>query len=50
MNCCVAPATTAAVCGLTEMVIRLGAATAKGVEPVIEPSVAITVFWPAASP
>ena len=50
MNCCVRPATTDGVAGVTAIETSDGAATVRVAVPEIEPRVAVTVEVPAATP
>ena len=48
VNCCVDPAETDGLAGVTAMETRVGAVTVKTVEPLIAPEVAVIVELPAA--
>ena len=48
VNCCVVPAETDGLAGVTAMETRVGAVTVKTVDPVIVPEVAVIVEVPTA--
>jgi hypothetical protein len=50
VNCCVLPAATDAVVGLTEIEVSIGAVTVKLAEPLIVPEVAVMVAVPGTTP
>ncbi len=49
VNCCVAPAGTDGLAGVTAMETRVGAVTVRTVDPLIVPEVAVIVVVPAAT-
>ena len=50
MNCCVCPAATEAVTGVTEIDVKIGAVTVSVAEPLIVPEAALIVAEPWATP
>ena len=50
VNCCVAPAVTDGLAGVTAIETKVGAVTVRTVDPLIVPEVAVIVVNPALSP